>query len=178
MRVLIVIPLCLAAACSDDGDGNQAAGQAAPATLPAGQWRASWEVTAMRQTDHAPRPAVAAKVGDREQADVCVGKAEGERPNPTVFSDPTYRCSYQNSYIKDGMMTADLTCTRKGVTGTINMSMRGTYGLKSFEATVETTTYLPGPGDFAMSRKIGGTLGAASCEAAAAAPAVEDRKGA
>jgi hypothetical protein len=170
MRALILIPFCLVAACSDDGAGQKTAEQAAPATLPAGQWQATYEVTAMRSTDNS-KPVVTAKAGDKENADVCVGKAEGDKPNPALFSGSGYQCSYQNSYIKDGMMTADLTCTRPGVTGAINMSMRGTYGAKSFEGTVETTTYLPGTGDFAMSRKIGGTLGAASCQPAAAAPA-------
>jgi hypothetical protein len=170
MRASMVIPFFLALGACSGGAADKAGEEAAaPATLPAGQWQANWEVTAMRQTDHAPKPAVAAKVGDKDQADLCVGKGDGAKPNPALFGGPGYDCAYQSSYIKDGMMTADLACTRAGVHGAINMSMRGTYDSKSYEGTIEANSYLPGPGDFAMTRKIGGKFVAPACQPAAAA---------
>jgi hypothetical protein len=178
MRASIVIPFFFALSACSGGDGGDQAGEAAaPATLPAGQWQARWEVTAMRQTDHAPKPAVAAKVGDQGNADLCVGKSEGEKPNPALFGGPGYDCTYRSSYIKDGVMNADLACTRAGVHGAIAMSMHGTYDSKSYQGTIEADSYLPGPGDFAMTRRIGGRLGASSCQPKYAEPMVGDFKG-
>jgi hypothetical protein len=163
MRASIVIPFLLAlAGCSDDGGAGKAVEAAAPAALPAGQWQASWQVTAMRSTDN-NIPAVRAKVGDKEEGAGCVQPAATDRPDPALFSGPGYQCMYQSSYIKDGMLTAALTCTRKGVTGKMGMNLQGSYTANSFEGVVDTTSFLPGPGDFAMSRKVSGRRVGPSC---------------
>jgi hypothetical protein len=163
MRASIMIPFFLAlAACSGDGGADKSGEAVAPASFPAGQWQARWEVTAMRSTD-GNIPAVKAKVGDKEEGAGCVQPAATDRPDPALFSGPGYQCTYQSSYIKDGMLTAALTCTRKGVTGQMGMNIQGSYTANSFDGVVDTTTFLPGPGDFAMSRKVSGRRVGPSC---------------
>jgi hypothetical protein len=53
------------------------------------------------------------------------------------------------------------------------MNVSGSYDSNSFEATVDSTSYLPGDGDFTMSRKVKGKLTPGACQAAA--PAAEDK---
>jgi hypothetical protein len=47
------------------------------------------------------------------------------------------------------------------------LSVQGTQTGTSFEGTVDTITYLPGSGDFEMSRKMSGRKTAAACAAGA-----------
>ena len=167
MRILIIAALGFAAAaCSDDDADNKAGEADAPATVPAGQWQTGYQVTAMRSTDNSI-PAVAAKVGDKGTGSACVAPGEGEKPTPALFAGDGYTCSYKSSYIKQGTINATLICTRKGVTGQMGMTVQGSYTARTLEGTVETNSFLPGSGDFAMSRKISGRLAGPACQPAA-----------
>ncbi len=86
---------------------------------------------------------------------------------PELFAGTGYSCTYQNSYIKDGMINANIQCTRPELKGTVNMSVSGTYTADSFEAEVDTNSYLAGPGNFRMSRKVKGKLTPGACQPAA-----------
>jgi hypothetical protein len=168
MRALIAFSCLLAAtACSGDSGADKAAAPAAPATVPAGQWQTGYEVTAIRSTDHSI-PAIPAKVGDKGSFAACVGKADGQQPDPALFAGDGYQCSYKSSYIKDGMLNASLSCTRKKIPGEFLMDVKGSYTATGFDGTVETNTYLPGPGDFAMTRKLSGHLAGPACTPVAA----------
>jgi hypothetical protein len=169
MRCLMIVPLCLAAAACSSGDetANQAAD--APAALPAGTWQATFEVTRFRITDQTSTPALKAKVGDKEQASSCVPEAQRARPAPELFAGPGYSCTYQNSYMRDGTINGTLDCTRPELKGEVSMAVQGSYTADSFEATVDSTSYLPGPGDFTMSRKVKGKLTPGACQPAPAA---------
>ncbi|MDB5693973.1 MAG: hypothetical protein JWO81_3036 [Alphaproteobacteria bacterium] len=168
MRMSMIVPLCLAAAaCSGGGESdNQAAD--APATLPAGTWQADFEVKSFRSTDQTT-PALKAKNGDKEHASSCVPEAQRMRPAPELFAGAGYSCTYQNSYIKGGIINAALACTRPELKGQINMAVQGSYTADGFEATVESISYLPGPGDFTMSRKVKAKLTPGACQPAPAA---------
>ena len=66
MRYLMMVPFCLAAAaCSGGAEEKKSAAPATPATMAAGQYATDFEVTAFRQTDNNPTPAVKAKKGDK-----------------------------------------------------------------------------------------------------------------
>jgi hypothetical protein len=170
MRYLLLVPICLAAGCSGGGeDANKAAAVATPATMPAGQYATEVEVTAFRSTDN-QTPAITAKQGDKSTAAGCV--TAGSPPPAALFTGEAYKCNYQSSYFKDGILNASLDCTAPKITGTITMTVQGSYTAKDFEATVETSTYLPGPGDFAMTRKVTGRLTGPTC-----APAEGDAGG-
>jgi hypothetical protein len=181
MRLLPIMPLCLlAAACSGGADtANQAA--EAPATLPAGTWQTALEVTTFDSADKTT-PALKAKKGDKEQASSCVPEAQRAAPAPELFAGSGYSCTYQNSYIKGGTINASIQCTRPELKGTINMSVTGTYTADSFDADVESNSYLAGPGNFRMTRKVKGKVTPGACQPAAAgadgnAAAAKDSKG-
>ncbi|MEA3036432.1 MAG: hypothetical protein QOH04_2204 [Sphingomonadales bacterium] len=175
MRIMLIVPFCLAAAACGGGDnGANDQEAAAPPTIPAGTWNSEFEVKAFRSTDKTT-PALKAKEGDKEQASSCVPGGQSERPPASLFSGAGYDCTYSNSYIKDGTINAALVCSRPELKGQVNMNVSGSYDAKSFEATVDSTSYLPGDGDFTMSRHVKGKVTPGACQPAAPAA---DAKGA
>ena len=166
MRYLLMVPFCLAAAaCSGGGEEKKAGPAAAPAAMPPGQYATEFEVTAFRQTDNNPVPAVKAKQGDKSTSGGCV--TAGAPPPPELFTGPGYSCSYKYNFIKGGIVNASLGCTIDGKPGDVTMTVQGSYDADSFEGVLETNTYFPGNGDFAMSRKITGKLTGPTCAPAA-----------
>lgn len=167
MRILTIVPLCLAAAACSGGDEANNKAAAAPATLPAGTWQAEFQVTKFDSADKTT-PALKAKVGDKEQNSTCLQQADRAKPDPTLFAGAGYSCTYQTSYIQDGTINANIACTRPELKGTINMSVSGTYTADRFEADVDSNSYLAGPGNFRMTRKVKAKLTPGSCQPAAA----------
>lgn len=167
MRIVLIVPLCLAAAaCSGGDDGaNQAA--AAPATLPAGTWQSEFEVTKFASVG-GPTPVLKAKTGDKEQASSCVPEADRAKPAPELFAGAGYSCTYQNSYIKDGNISAALSCTRPELKGEVHMAVQGSYTADGFEGTVDSDSYLP-TGNFKMTRKVKSKVTPGACQPAPAA---------
>jgi hypothetical protein len=164
MRYLMMLPLCLAAtACGGEEKATNAAA-AIPATMAPGQYATDIEVTAFRSTD-GRTPVLKAAVGDKSAGGGCLTTGN---PPPELFASPGHKCSYKTTYIKDGMINASLGCKADGIDGDITMNVEGSYTATGFDATVKTNTYLPGAGDFEMSRKVKGTLTGPSC-----APAVD-----
>jgi hypothetical protein len=174
MRMLLIVPLAVAAAACSGGDESQNQVAAAPDTIPAGTWATEFEVKSFRSADKTT-PALKAKEGDKEQASTCVPEAGREEPDASLFAGPGYSCTYSNHYLKGGTINAMLHCTRPELNGQVNMSVQGTYDAKSFEAQVDSTSYLPGDGDFTMSRKVEGKLTPGACQPAA--PAAAGAKG-
>ena len=162
MRYLLMVPFCLAAAaCSGGGEEKKAGPAAAPAAMPPGQYATEFEVTAFRQTDNNPVPAVKAKQGDKSSGSGCV--TAGSTPPPELFVGEGYECSYKYNFIKNGTLNASMGCTIDGKPGDVTMTLQGSYDADSFEGVLETNTYFPGNGDFAMSRKITGKLTGPTC---------------
>jgi len=166
MRALMIVPLCLAAAACSGGEGdNKQAAAEAPQTLPAGTWQTKFEVKSFTSVDKTT-PGLKAKEGDKEEASACVTEAERAKPAPELFAGNGYTCTYSNSYLRGGMINASMSCTRPELKGQINMTVSGSYDADSFEAQVDGTSYLPGPGDFRMSRKVEGKLTPGACQPA------------
>lgn len=137
----------LAAGCSQEAPKNEA--QAAPATVAAGQYEASWTVASLRSTDRMT-PATNLKEKAAGTTLGCVG-ADG-KIDPALFAEDGDECTASNAYVRGGRIALDLKCTRKGDSGEVRQSVSGTYGADGFEAEVSTTTYLSAPGDYAMVR--------------------------
>jgi hypothetical protein len=169
MRGLIVIPLCLAAACSSGGEENKAA-EAADA-MQAGQWEISSEVTDFRSTDKAT-PALKAAAGDKASAPACIEAGEEDKPPAEMFAGVGYECEYRDRYISGNRINLSLECERDALEGKVMVSVQGTYTGESLEGTATATSFLPGDGDFVMNSKISGRRTGPAC----AAPA-EDGKG-
>lgn len=176
MRIWMPVMACLAlGACSGESDedaANKAAAAAPPAAMSPGQYATDVAVKAFRSTD-GQTPAIKAKVGDKSTGAGCV--AAGALPPPELFAGADDKCTYKTNYIKDGMINAALDCTTKGVTGQVQMNIQGSYTATGFEASVDTNTFLPGPGDFAETRAVKGRLTGPTC---AAPPADGDKAGA
>jgi hypothetical protein len=165
MRKSLTLLLCLGApACGGAPEEKKA--QEAPALLPAGTWAVASEITALRSLDKTP-PAIKAAVGDKDSLTVCVEKAS-RQPPANMFAGTGYQCTYKSDYIKEGTVNATLDCRRADVEGSIMMSVQGSYTATGFTGTADSTAYLPGRGDFAMSRKISGTVKAGACTPAPA----------
>jgi hypothetical protein len=177
MRAFLIVPFCFAAAACSGGDGdNQQAAAEAPDSLPTGTWKTELEVKSFRSADRST-PALKAKVGDKEEATDCVTDADRAKPAPALFVGSGYDCTYANGYFRGGMINAAMTCTRPELKGQVNMTVSGSYDKDSFEVQVDGTSFLPGDGDFVMTRKVKGKVTPGACQPAPAAPAADAEKG-
>jgi hypothetical protein len=166
MRALIIVPLCLAAACSDGGgEANQA--DEATVAMQAGQWEISSEVTSFRSTDKAT-PALKAAVGDKATAPACIEAGKEDKPPAAMFAGVGYECDYKDRYVREGRVNVSLECERDALDGKIQMTFEGTYSGDSFTGTANANSFLSGDGDFAMSTKVSGRRTGPTCAAPAA----------
>ena len=170
MRCLIIVPLCLAAACSGGG-GEEKKAEETAATMQAGQWEVSSEVTGFRSTDKAT-PALKAAIGDKATAPACIEGGKEDKPPPEMFAGVGYECDYKDRYLRGGRINISLECEREALEGKIQMTVEGTYTGDTFTSTANANSFLSGEGDFAMSTKVSGRRTGPTC----AAP-VEDAKG-
>jgi hypothetical protein len=139
----------LASGCSDGAPQQNNAAAEAPSTLAPGQYQASWTVTQLRSVDKTT-PATNLKEKATGTSTACVG-ADGAI-DPKLFAEDGDECKIGNSYMRNGRISMDVTCTRKGAPGEIRQSITGSYTAQGLEAEASTTTYLSGPGDYAMVR--------------------------
>jgi hypothetical protein len=171
MRALMLISVCLvAAACSEGAEEKKAEGPV-PASIAAGQWESSFETTAFRSTD-GKTPVVKAAVGDKATGVSCVAAGEESKPAAALFVGEGYKCTYEGaSVMRNGRINSQLNCTHDGISGPINMIVSGTSTADTVTAEVEINSYLPGDGDFAMSRKVTARRTGPTCQAPATKPA-------
>lgn len=166
MRHLTILSACLLAACGGGGEEKKAEEQVAAANLEAGQWETSFEVRSIRSTDKTT-PALKAASGDKETGSACIAAGSEASPPGELFAGRGYKCRTQNAYNRNGRINTQLKCTKSGISGDHMLSVQGTYTGTSFEGTVDTITYLPGAGDFEMSRTVSGRKTGATCAAEA-----------
>jgi Protein of unknown function (DUF3617) len=169
MRGLIIIPLCLAAACSGGGEEKKA--EEAADGLQAGQWQISSEVSDFRSTDKAT-PALKAAAGDKAASPACIEAGKEDEPPAEMFAGTGYECDYKDRYISGGRINLTMECEREALEGKVMVSVQGTYKGDSLDGTSTATSFLPGDGDFVMNSKITGRRSGPAC----AAPAAEDGK--
>jgi hypothetical protein len=168
MRIFMIVPLCLAAACSGGGEENKAE---AADSMQAGQWEISTEVADFRSTDKAT-PALKAAAGDKAAGPACIEAGKEDEPPAEMFAGVGYECDYKDRYISGGRVNLTLECEREALEGKVMVSVQGKYTGDSLEGTATATSFLPGDGDFVMNSKISGRRTGPAC----AAPAAEDPK--
>lgn len=133
--------------------GGEAPQQNASAETPdkpvAGQYQASWTVTALRSVDKTT-PATNLKDKATGTSTACVDGSGAI--DPALFAEDGDECAIENKYISGGRISMDVKCSRKGAPGEIRQSISGSYTADGIEAEASTSTYLTGAGDYAMTR--------------------------
>jgi len=136
------------AAC---GGGEEAAPvEQAAATLTPGLYEMSSEVVQLASTDNTT-PATKLKQGDKIVTRACV--ADG-KPAPELLAEDGDECTIKNSYIRNGRMSAQMSCKREGTSGEVMPAMMGSFKDGSFEGEITTMTYFIKEGDYRMKREV------------------------
>jgi len=150
-EVRTVIAAAMALALAGCGEKPAAPVEEAAASLSGGLYELSSEVTELAATGKAP-PATKLKLGDKVVTRACVA-ADG-KPAPELLAEEGDTCQYKESYVRNGRMNGQLSCTRKGADGTIAPIFDGTFKADSFEGEIATATQLYNGGDYRMTRKV------------------------
>lgn len=143
--------LAMALAACGGGKQEQATVEEAPATLAAGLYEMSAEVTQLASTDNTT-PATKLKQGDKLVTKACVA-ADG-KPAPELLAEEGDKCELKSSYIRNGRMTAEMSCSREGKSGSVMPAMNGSFSKDGFEGEVTSLTYFVDDGDYRLTRKV------------------------
>ena len=163
------LALALAACGGEKKDEAAAAAAAIPAKLASGLYEVNAEVTQLASTDNTT-PATKLKQGDKQVVKACVS-ADGQ-PDPALLGEADDKCEIKNSYIRNGRMSAQMSCTREGQSGYVMPAMMGSYSAEGFEGEISTLTYFTAEGDYRLTRKVTAKrVGDCPAEGAAKAPA-------
>ena len=163
------LALALAACGGEKKDEATAAAAATPAKLAGGLYEVSAEVTQLASTDNTT-PATKLKQGETQVIKACVS-ADGQ-PDPALLGEEGDKCEIKNSYIRNGRMSAQMSCTREGNLGYVMPAMMGSYSADGFEGEINTLTYFNEKGDYRLTRKVTAKrVGDCPAEGAAKAPA-------
>jgi hypothetical protein len=138
-------------ACGGEKKQEAAAVEEVPASLAAGLYELSSEVTDLSSTDKTT-PATKLKKGDKGTVKACVA-ADG-KPEPELLAEAGDKCEIKNSYIRNGRMSAQMSCSRDGHTGYVMPAMMGSFSKDGFEGEITTLTYFYADGDYRMIRRI------------------------
>ena len=164
MRLMLVIPLMLAAGCGGDAAPEEKKGGRL-ASLEAGQFELVSEVTTLSSVDDGA-PAINTPVGTRATHNVCV-TSSGRAPTE-LFSGEGYECSYNNYYVRNGRINALLSCSRAGLQGDISMTVDGTFESGQLTYNRNIRTILASDGDVLINHRV---TGRRTGDCAAEAPA-------
>ena len=154
----------LLASCG--GEKPAAVAEESAAKLSPGLYELNYEVITLASTDNST-PATKLKQGDMGVIRACV--AADSKPAPELLGEEGDKCEIKNSYIRNGRMSAQMSCTREGASGPVMPAMMGSFKDGSFEGEISTLTYFVKDGDYRLVRKIDAKR-VGDCPAAAAAP--------
>ena len=145
----------LLAACSGDA-AQEPKKEAKAASLTPGEYEVTDKVDEVRSTDNST-PATARKVpaaGEASPASrICVG-ADGAL-DPKIFAEAGDQCTSTGSYMRGGRLSYQFNCNRAGKGG-LSQLADGKFTADSFEASVTSSTYFSGPGDYSLTRTLTG----------------------
>ncbi len=138
----------------------------ATAKLGAGLYELNYEVISLASTDQTT-PSTGLKAGDKGVIKACVA-ADG-MPAPELLAEEGDQCEIKNSYIRNGRMSAQMSCTREGASGPVMPAMMGSFTADGFEGKISTLTYFARDGDYRLVREISAKR-VGDCPAASAKP--------
>lgn len=163
------LALALAACGGEKKEEATAEAGAVPAKLAGGLYEVSAEVTQLSSTDNST-PATKLKQGEAQVIRACVS-ADGQ-PDPALLGEAGDKCEIKNSYIRNGRMSAQMSCTREDRLGYVMPAMMGSYSAEGFEGEINTLTYFNEDGDYRLTRKVTAKrVGDCPAEGAEKAPA-------
>jgi len=125
--------------------------EAAAAKLTPGLYEVDYNVITLASTDKTT-PATKLKAGDKGVIKACV--AADSKPAPELLGEEGDKCEIKNSYIRNGRMSAQLSCTRKGINGLVMPAMMGSFTADGFEGEISTLTYFGEDGDYRLVREV------------------------
>jgi hypothetical protein len=149
IKLAPIAAVMMLAACG--GEEPAPVAETAPAKLAAGLYELTSEVTMLESTDKAA-PATKLAKGAKSVIKACV-TPEGV-PDPALLGEEGDKCEIKNSYIRNGRMSAQMSCTRDGKSGPVMPAMMGSFKGDTFEGDIDTLTYFVDTGDYRMTRKI------------------------
>jgi hypothetical protein len=149
--VTIAAAAALLAGCSGEAPAPEPESESA--ALSPGLYEASWTVSSVRSTDRT-EPATELKQDAKGTARACVDRTGAI--DPSLFAEGDDECRPTSSYARGGRLALQMECSRPGGSGQVMQSVNGTTTADGFEAEVSTSTYLAGPGDYAMTRTVTG----------------------
>lgn len=158
MRRTILIGLLALAGCGGGGATsaqNDAAAAEPPESLPAGQWQLAAEVTSFRSVDHGA-PSINTPVGTRTSGNACVGGGAGAQAPAALFAEPGYDCHYSSYYARGGHISVNLMCRKSGLSGSIGITIDGTYTADGIDYTRLLRTQLSTDGDVEIDAHVTG----------------------
>ena len=123
----------------------------AAAKLSPGLYEVSYDVTKLASTDKST-PATKLKQGDKGVIKACVA-ADGQ-PAPELLGEEGDTCQIKNSYIRNGRMSAQMSCKREGLVGEAMPAMMGSFTADGFEGEISTLTYFAEDGDYRLVREV------------------------
>ena len=161
----VIAAAIVLAACG--GEKPAPVAEAAESLTP-GLYEVTSEVTALSSTDKTT-PFTKLKQGDKTALKACVA-ADG-KPAPVLFAEAEAdKCEIKNSYIRNGRLSAQMSCKREGKRGEVMPAMMGSFTADSFEGEITALSYFVEDGDYRMTRKVSAKR-VGDCPAAGAEPA-------
>jgi len=148
MKWMPVAWLAMLTAC---GGEKPAPVEEAAAKLSPGLYEVSYSVVTLASTDKTT-PATKLKQGDKGVIKACV--AADSQPTPELLAEEGDKCEIKNSYIRNGRMSAQMSCTREGISGPAMPAMMGSFTADGFKGEISTLTYFNEDGDYRMVREV------------------------
>jgi hypothetical protein len=152
MRIIgCFVLIATVAACGGGGAEENVAAPKASQLTP-GQWELTSEVTAFQAADQG-EPKIDTPVGTRATETVCVGEG---RPPAALFAGEGYRCNFDNHYMRGGRINVTLQCGREDLSGSVPITVSGSFEAESLEITREIRTVLATDGDVQITQRVNG----------------------
>lgn len=156
MRTIILgLAAAVLASCSSDS-AQEAKRQAKAESLQPGEYQVTDKVDELRSTDNSTpaTPTRAAAPGEPPATvRTCVG-ADGAIDSK-IFAEAGDQCASTGSYMRGGRLSFQYNCTRPGKGG-VSQLVDGKFTADSFEASVTSSTYFGGSGDYSLTRTLTG----------------------
>lgn len=140
-----VLPLVLLAGCGgNDVDlKNASVADVAKATrdaarLDPGQWRSTVEIVAVDMPGMPEKEKQMASamfkrmIGQKQINEHCITKEQAEKPPAEMMSGGNSACRFDQFQMSDGKMNAKMNCSAKDRPGTMQMTMTGDFGGKTY----------------------------------------------